>query len=144
MPELSVTPIRLVLTTSTPAAVTWDFLTDPERVEQWFTAAGPVGVVGDLYRLDFGDGSVVEGPITALEPGRRFAHRWAWLDDEPRQETTVTWTVEPLASGGSRVELVHDGWEEAGADSAIRDDHEAYWSAYLDDLKDVLEDAAGS
>ena len=28
--------------------------------------------------------------------------------------------------------------------SVIRDDHEAYWSGYLDDLRDLLEDAAGS
>jgi len=32
---------------------------------------------------------------------------------------------------------------EAGADEALRDDHEAYWSGYLDDLRDLLaEDAA--
>lgn len=139
-----VPPIRLVVDTSAPAAVAWAFLTDPERVEQWFTSASPVGAVGDLYRLDFGEGSVVEGPITDVDEGRRFAHRWAWLDIEPRQETTVTWIVRPLEAGGSQVELVHDGWDEAGADMATRDDHEGYWSGYLDDLRDVLEDATGS
>ncbi len=29
----------------------------------------------------------------------------------------------------------------ASADDAIRDDHEAYWSGYLDDLRDLLEEA---
>ena len=139
-----VAPIRLVIRTPAPADVAWAFLTDPERVEQWFTAASPVGEVGEPYVLDFGEGSVVQGAIVELEPGRRFAHRWAWLDAEPRQETLVTWIVRPLDEGGSEIELVHEGWDEAGADDVIRDDHEAYWSGYLDDLRDLLEDAAGS
>ena len=144
MAGTTVTPIQLGFTTPAPADLVWIYLTDPERVEQWFTVASPLGSIGNTYRLDFGDGSVVEGPITALDPGRGFAHRWAWLDIDPRQETTVRWTVEALGSGGSRVGLVHDGWSEAGADEAIRDDHEAYWSGYLDDLEDVLEDAAAA
>jgi len=144
MDVVPVAPIRLVIRTPAPADVAWAFLTDPERVEQWFTAASPVGVVGEPYVLDFGEGSVVQGSIVKLDPGRRFAHRWAWLDAEPRQETLVTWIVRPLEGGGSEIELVHDGWDEAGADDVIRDDHEAYWSGYLDDLRDLLEDAAGT
>jgi uncharacterized protein YndB with AHSA1/START domain len=139
-----VAPIRLAIRTPAPADVAWSFVTDPERVEEWFTAASPVGVVGDEYVLDFGAGSVVQGSIVELDPGHRFAHRWAWLDAEPRQETLVTWIVRPLDDGGSEIELLHEGWNEAGADDAIRDDHEAYWSGYLDDLRDLLEDAAGS
>jgi uncharacterized protein YndB with AHSA1/START domain len=73
-----------------------------------------------------------------VESGRRFAHTWAWLDAAPRHETLVTWTVEALPTGGTRIVLVHDGWSEAGADEAIRDDHEGYWSGYLDDLAAIL------
>lgn len=137
-----VTPIRLVLRSAAPAPVAWAHLTDPELVRTWFTEASPLGDVGDTYRLDFGDDSVVEGAVRELEPGRRFAHGWAWLDAEPRLETLVTWTVQPAEGGGSEILLVHDGWGGAGADEALRDDHEAYWSGYLDDLADILEDAA--
>lgn len=138
-----VPPIRLMLRTSVAPEVAWSYLTDPERVAEWFTAASPVGEVGEPYVLDFGEGSVVHGAIVEVEPGRRFAHRWAWLDAEPRQETLVTWLIRPLEAGGSEIELLHEGWDEAGADEAIRDDHEAYWSGYLDDLRDLLEEAAG-
>jgi uncharacterized protein YndB with AHSA1/START domain len=137
-----IAPIRLVLETPAPPAVTWAYLTEPERVAEWFTDASEVGQVGDTYRLDFGDGSVVEGRIEALTPGRRFAHGWSWLDQDPSAPTLVSWEVFPNPGGGSRVELVHEGWTEASADEALRDDHEAYWSGYLDDLRDVLEDAA--
>lgn len=142
-------PIRLVIRTAAPPDLAWSYLTDPERVAEWFTEASELGEVGTTYRLDFGDGSIVEGPVVEIVPGRRFAHGWAWIDETPadatpRQETLVRWEVRPLDAGGSEIELIHEGWTEAGADDAIRDDHEAYWSGYLDDLRDLLEDAAGS
>lgn len=142
-PEL-VAPINLTIRTPASAEMAWTYLTDPGRVAEWFTEASPVGPVGSPYRLDFGEGSIVEGLVLEVVPGHRFAHGWTWLDAEPRQETTVHWEVRPLEAGGSEIELVHDGWVEAGADVTSRDDHEAYWSGYLDDLRDLLEDAMTS
>jgi uncharacterized protein YndB with AHSA1/START domain len=143
MERSPVNPIRLVVRTPASHETAWRFLTDPERVIEWFTSASPVGPVGADYRLDFGEGSVVEGAIVEHEPGHRFAHRWAWQGDDPPLETLVTWEVRPVEGGGSEIELIHDGWEEAGADEVIRDDHEAYWSGYLDDLRDLLLEATG-
>ena len=131
-------PIVLEIDAAVTTAEAWTALTDPVRVADWFTDVTPLGAVGDPYRLDFGDGSIVDGIVQVIEPGHRFAHTWAWLDAAPRQETLVTWSVESLAVGGTRITLVHDGWSEAGADEAIRDDHEGYWSGYLDDLAAIL------
>jgi uncharacterized protein YndB with AHSA1/START domain len=130
----------IVLSIDTPAAPddVWAALTEPERIAEWFTDASPLGAVGDPYRLDFGDGSVVEGFVTALEVGRRFAHTWAWADAEPSTETVVSWSIEPTGAGGCRITLTHGGWAEAGVDEAIRIDHEAYWSGYLEDLEAIL------
>ena len=139
-----VPPIRLSIRTAAPSDVAWRYLTDPDHVATWFTAASPLGKVGEPYVLDFGDGSVVHGSIVAVELGVRFAHRWAWLDGEPGQETLVEWSIAPLETGGCEIALVHGGWTEAGVDEAARDDHEAYWSGYLDDLRDLLDEAAGS
>lgn len=137
-------PIILVLETAAPPHEVWTTLTEPERIVEWFTEASPLGAIGEPYRLDFGDGSVVEGVVTALEPGYSFSHTWAWVDDEPAGDagtsraTEVTWQVEPVEGGGTRVTLTHGGWDEAGIDDATRDDHEAYWSGYLDDLEAIL------
>jgi uncharacterized protein YndB with AHSA1/START domain len=131
-------PIVVEIETPASAGEAWSALTEPDRIAEWFTEASPLGAVGDPYRLDFGDGSVVEGVVREVEPGHRFAHTWAWADAEPRQETLVTWSVEALPDGGGRVTLVHDGWSEAGADAATRGDHEGYWSGYLDDLTALL------
>lgn len=138
-------PITLAIETRAAPDRAWAFITDPDLVARWFAEASALGDVGTPYRIDFGDGSVVEGRIVEVDPGRAFAHEWAWLEDAPMgapgRPTVVRWAVEPLAGGGSRVALVHDGWAESGADDAIRDDHEAYWSGYLDDLRDLLEEA---
>jgi uncharacterized protein YndB with AHSA1/START domain len=134
--ELS--PIRLSIETAATPEVAWEALTDPARIAEWFTDAADLGNVGDAYRLDFGDGTVVEGIVTERDDGRRFGYTWAWAGDEPRAETVVSWTVEPLPGGGSRVSLEHDGWTAAGLDQATRADHSGYWEGYLQDLAEVL------
>lgn len=134
----SLPPITLTIETTATTADAWAALTEPLRVAEWFTDASELGRVGDAYRLDFGDGSVVDGVVTSLEPGRWFSHTWVWSDVEPRQETLVTWLVEPIGDGGCRITLSHDGWAEAGLDETARDDHEGYWSGYLDDLASIL------
>lgn len=131
---------RTLVVPVTPAAA-WAALTDPERVAAWFTDASPVGAVGDEYRLDFGDGSVVEGAIVAIEPGRSFAYSWRWAGAPLTETTTVAWSVAGTPDGaGSSVRLVHDGWAEAGLDRSVRDDHDGYWAGYLEDLAAVLTD----
>ncbi|HSK52202.1 MAG TPA: SRPBCC domain-containing protein [Clostridia bacterium] len=138
---VSIAPIRLTATTTGSPAAAWAALTEPAKVLEWFTEATPVGAVGAPYRLDFGDGSVIEGRIVELEPGRRLAYTWAWADAEPRGETLVSWTIEALPAGGTAVTLEHGGWAEAGADEATRNDHAGYWEGYLEDLVAVLDEA---
>ena len=59
-------PIIVQFETPASAIDAWAALTDPVLVAEWFTDATPLGAVGDDYRLDFGDGSVVEGTIRAI------------------------------------------------------------------------------
>lgn len=136
----AIPPIDLALDVAADPATTWRAITEPDRVAEWFTVATPLGSVGQPYRLDFGDGTVVAGVVTALEAGRSFSHTWSWEAAAPDEVTEVTWTVEALPGGGSRVRLVHEGWD-ATANAAARDDHESYWAGYLDDLRDILEEA---
>jgi uncharacterized protein YndB with AHSA1/START domain len=137
-----VAPITLTVeTTASPAAV-WAALTDPARVAEWLTEASPVRRVGDAYRLDFGEGTAVEGVVTALDPGRGFAHTWAWTGVEPPETTQVSWAIAPRDGGGTTITLVHDGWAAADLDEAAREDHEGYWTGYLEDLVAILDEPA--
>lgn len=134
-----VPPIELAIVTGADPETVWRTLTEPARVVLWLTDASRVGRVGDRYRLDFGD-SVVVGEILDVSPPSTFAYAWSWEGGEAGEVTRVTWTIEPHL-GGSRVRLRHDGWDAAAIDPSARDDHERYWSGYLDDLRDVLEEA---
>jgi uncharacterized protein YndB with AHSA1/START domain len=139
MPTTTIHPAAIELSIETPAdaELAWEVLTDPDRVAEWFTDASPVGAPGDEYRLDFGD-SAVAGAIVTLDPGRSFSHTWLWEGSEPEEETLVTWTVEALGHGGSRVLLEHGGWPARTADDTSREDHLGYWQSYLEDLAALL------
>ena len=134
-------PIDLAIELVVPAADAWTAITDPARIAEWFTQASPLGEPGSAYTLDFGEGSVVRGTVLEVDPGRSFTHSWTWDDATAYETTTVTWSVEALPGGGSRVHLVHDGWHDAGLDAAVRDDHEGYWAGYLEDLGALLGEA---
>lgn len=134
-------PIDLTIETDVSPMVAWATITEPRRVAEWFTRASGVGRVGDPYRLDFGEGTVVDGVIVELELGRTFAHTWMWTGAEAHEETLVAWTVAPRDEGGTEIRLVHDGWAEAGLDASVRDDHEGYWAGYLQDLAAVLAES---
>jgi len=128
------------LSIDVPVAPTtaWAAITDPARIADWFTDASPLGPEGSPYRLDFGDGSIVGGTVLRVDAGRSFTHSWRWEGAADAETTTVTWSVAGLPGGGSRVRIVHEGWDEAGLDASARDDHEGYWSGYLEDLRDIL------
>ncbi|MFP5343017.1 MAG: SRPBCC family protein [Candidatus Limnocylindria bacterium] len=133
----AIPPIDRIVAVPVRAATAWAAITDPDRIAEWFTDASPLGRPGDAYRLDFGDGSVVEGEVVAVEPRRSFAHTWHWAGAPDSETTTVRWSVE--ASGeGATIRLVHDGWAEAGLDRQARDDHDDYWVGYVEDLEAVL------
>src|ERR1019366_9005820 len=141
-PEV-IEPIELVEETSAEPGVVWRILTEPADVARWFAEVTPVDGIGSPYRIDFGDGSLIEGTVRQGVPGHRLAYTWRWKDEEPPQTTLVTWCVEATPSGGSLIRLRHDGWSDAGADVATRDEHEGYWADYFVALGDLLDEEAG-
>ena len=138
MPEGQIAPIVISREVRASTERAWAALVEPDLVARWFTDATPVGEPGEPYRLDFGDSAVV-GTVTELVPEKAFAYTWTWEYADPPLTTSVRWTVEAIPGGGSRVTLLHDGWADAGADAAERDDHAAYWEGYLDDLAELLD-----
>ncbi len=134
--------IRLRAETEASPATLWAWLTEPEKLATWFSAATPLGAPGDPYVLDFGDGSAVEGTVRAVDARHSFSHTWRWRDDPDTSATLVSWTVETLPDERAAVVLVHDGWTEAGHPAAVRDEHATYWRGYLGALVDLLADTA--
>jgi uncharacterized protein YndB with AHSA1/START domain len=132
-------PIHLQRRTRVPRAAAWEAITDPSVVVRWFADVAAPGRVGDPYWIRFADGTAVAGVILSIETGRRFSYSWRWEHEPEARSTRVTWAVEPMSSGGSRIVLEHDGWADAGLTAAEREDHAGYWEAYLDNLRALLD-----
>jgi uncharacterized protein YndB with AHSA1/START domain len=66
------------------------------------------------------------GRVTAVQPGEQIAFAWhPGREEEQAQRLVVTFTA---ADGGSRIELIHDGWESAGDEAAdLRRAYETGW-----------------
>jgi len=131
-------PDAIVIELDVPVevALAWRAVTDPGVVAQWFADVTPIDAVGRPYRVDFGDGSAVEGQVMDHEPGRQLAYSWRWADAPDGPTTVVRWVVE-ATDGVSRIRLTHDGW--TAADTVARDDHAEYWDSYLEALADFLQ-----
>ncbi|MGR3433378.1 MAG: ArsR/SmtB family transcription factor [Shimia sp.] len=70
------------------------------------------------------------GRVTAWEPGRRFAA--AWHVGRPEAEATMLDVRFDARGGGTRVTLIHDGWEVLGAaGAALRGGYHGGWDRVL-------------
>jgi uncharacterized protein YndB with AHSA1/START domain len=85
---------------------------------------GRVG--GRLFERDKAGVEIVWGIVELWEPPRRLAFTWQ-VKTPAEQAQRVDVTFKP-AAGGTRVELVHSGWEKLGdAAAARRDNYDKGW-----------------
>ena len=88
------------------------------------TMEGRVG--GRLFERSKDGAERVWGVVEQWEPPRRLAFSWqVRVTAEEAQRIEVTFTPAP---GGTRVQLVHSGWEKLGdAAAARRDNYDKGW-----------------
>lgn len=138
----TIPPIILKVETPASADGVWAALTEPDPFAEWLTDASQLGAVGDAYRLDFGDGSVVEGIIREIEPRASLRPHVGVGGRAPAPGDDRRLDRGGPARRWRPGHIRPRRWAEAGADSASRDDHEAYWSGFLDDLIEILAERA--
>ena len=75
----------------------WVALTDPGEVVQWFGSEVDWELrPGGRARFTEADGSIREGQVESVSPGRRLSFRW-WREDG--DSSRVTYTLEPEEEG---------------------------------------------
>jgi len=129
--------IRLAADLPVPPATAWRFLTDPEHTARWWGGYVTLDArIGGAFVERWRDGDrevVTSGEVLRCEPPHRLELSWA--DDDWNATTHVTFTLD-TAHDGSRLTLVHDGWECLPADDhlTLLDAHEAGWRHHLESL----------
>ncbi len=83
------------------------------------------------------------GEVTAWEPPVRFAYLWHLRRDRA-DATEVEIRFTPLGEAGTRVEIVHRGWERLGAGGQEwRDRNMGGWTSLLPHYQAAAASAAG-
>lgn len=100
----------------------WLFLTDKDRLAEWFHQADADLTQGDDYTLSGigDDGSEVRrcwGTVLKCKKPERLVYTFT-IDPLKGAMTTVTWQLHE-AHGGTRLTLSHEGIGEAAGDAAL-------------------------
>lgn len=117
-----------------PRERVWELLTDPAELPRWWPDAAELEPrVGGRVLLAFGPGDV-SGEVTSWEPPTRLGFTWE-ASNMPGVRLHVTFTVDDLGGGRSRVGVVHSGFADAPAEA--REAVAGGWSHFLPRLAEA-------
>jgi len=103
-----------------PPAEIWLALTDPKLLALWLMENDIKPVVGHRFNFrakPMGDwNGVVDCEVLEVEEPHKLVYSWKGGSDQNteyghRIDTLVTWTLTPTATGGTKLNLVHHGFQ---------------------------------
>ena len=98
----------------------WRALTEPELLGAWLMANDIKPQVGHPFTFHSqpmpGWDGIVHCKVLEVAPHRRLVYSWRGGSQKPdgsghELNTTVTWTLAPTQSGGTKLRLEHSGFE---------------------------------
>ncbi len=118
---MTATTITKTIFLATSRETVWTYLTNKDKLGEWFFAADADLVEGKPYALlgDPADSSskMCWGEVLSAKAPSFLSYTFT-IKPMAGAMTTVKWTLEE-AAGGTRVTLVHEGIGEAGEDAAL-------------------------
>lgn len=118
---MSQTTITKTIFLAVPPSTAWTYLTQREKLGEWFHPAESDLIEGHDYALvkEAGEGTekLCWGKVLSMNPPLSMV--WSFtVEPLNGATTTVTWTLEEV-SGGTRLTLLHEGIAEAAGEAAL-------------------------
>jgi len=124
------------LTIDAPAEDVWRALTTGEGLRQWFAPVAEVEPrLGGIVKLGWGPGMEGSAPVSAWEPGARFA----WTEDHGERGPRVVEFILEASGGQTKLRLAHSGF---GADASFDEEFDSTnggWLTFLACLRYYVE-----
>jgi uncharacterized protein YndB with AHSA1/START domain/DNA-binding transcriptional ArsR family regulator len=125
-----------------PQEQVWVAITTPEFTARYYygSTLHTDLSVGSPFSYHMADGSpIVEGEVLASEPPKRlvYSYRSLWPPMNEDAPSRVTWELEAMAEGVTRVTVIHEGFE--GETATYRGLQSGGWTWILSNMKTLLE-----
>jgi uncharacterized protein YndB with AHSA1/START domain len=119
---MSTTTITKTVFFNAPRSTVWEFLTNKDKLGEWYHPAKENLVAGEdycLYRLDDAGEKVpqITGRVIELNAPEKLVTTFV-IGPFNNKETTITWELAE-AVGGTRLLLKHEGIAEAAGEAAM-------------------------
>lgn len=135
--------VTLSIVIDAPIERIFSALTDPAMMDRWIATgakvnARPQGEYSYGWKMQPGDAREIEcvGPTRILEidPPRRLVTDWVYRGDPG--VSRVTWELDPISPGSTRLTLTHLG---IGEEPANKRGYIGGWTAFAIELKHFME-----
>ncbi len=114
----------------------WRAFIEPERLAQWWGHMELESRLGgrfvERWTDEAGRRVVTSGRIVALDPMKRIGLSWA--DDDWSEETHVSILLDRTMSG-TRVKILHSGWDRLADGERMMNEHKTGWRMHLENLR---------
>lgn len=138
--------VRRSIVIAAPRERVWEEFGSAERMKQWFVCERLVlePREGGRFETEGDHGSihyVFGGKVVRYQPPREVTVEWGWVPPRWPDVTLLSFLLEP-EGGGTRVEIVHHGFERLGAWAReVYESFEGGWDlSELEALKRAVED----
>ena len=139
---MNTTTITKSIFFNAPRETVWAFLTDKDKLGEWYHPAEHSLIAGQdysLYRIDENDKKItqISGRVLEMNPPSKLVTTFV-IEPFKGNETTVTWILDE-AAGGTRLLLTHEGIAEATGEAAMHllTALDNGWDKHLSDLRNL-------
>ncbi|MFO0983057.1 MAG: SRPBCC domain-containing protein [Planctomycetota bacterium] len=134
--------IRKEVFIEAPVARVWEHVTDPAKIAGWLMPNDFEARLGKGFTLDCDEEGKIACVVLEIVPQQRLVY--SFTSHAIKITTTVTITL-AADRGGTRLTLVHSGWEALPpSEQGIGDAFEHGWVARLQSLRAQVKMATGT